>query len=127
MDACNLPDSYISPVPFFPGPTTPVKELKTGELYMRNPVTGIVRAPLSGTGTFFCIGDSVQYVCGAGSTRVGRVIGLAASEVHKGLVCRVRRYMTASDVRKRAGFRSGPAGEEGNEGASALWETMSRT
>lgn len=120
----DLPEEYVTALPYLPGLQTPVKEQNTGDIYASNPVYGIIRARVEvERGEFYvCIGDSVRYQGGdSAESLVGRVVGLMLSEEVGGMSARVRRYMQADEILSmEPDFRTGvPSGV----GGVGHWET----
>jgi hypothetical protein len=127
----QLPDEYVTAVPFYAASETPVKEQNSGTMWASSPVFGLHRVPVKGDGEGgdwdLCIGDSVGYWKASDdqgqdeSLCFGRITGLCVGEEHGGLVAHVRLYMSSTEV-----FRHAPQFQVNlPDGApmDGLWET----
>ena len=94
----SLPDKYNTPLPVYPRPKDPVKELNNGRLWRESPVFGIARVETVG-GDIVGIGDFVAYTSQSGDDRRGRLTAIYLDNNNHRLSVSVRRLQTTEEIR----------------------------
>ena len=98
----RLPDKYLSPLPIYAPPNTPVREFNTGRVMRSSGVLGLNRV-LCGKGIkfFVRIGSYVEFEEDDGSLCYGRVVAVYVSYKVKTLAVSLRRFLTNQEIESK--------------------------